>query len=482
MSSSPSWQQGPRAKCDQVVFEAIAKAAEAIVGGRQLHTTHPTSTPNTRFHLQLAEHPDVRQILQRWRRALHVPLRIDVFHETESGKELLERWCLEYVPTSLQNFNLREPNVPANDPIVQLRHVCKRIVVWLRTLYASSRLLPCSQLLTIDLGVSIYVNEGEEHDLGQQGFLLHSPPSPVVTPYGELSWKAWYVDKSVVERLKPKRVVNFASQPIPIAAAPRSSSPHNDAYFAARSAPSHLRPSHNATTVHQRQPQNTYDPSKFHRRTASNMQGSQEEYTTPIRLERRHTTMEDKPERVMSGLSLALMNDEPERRAALHEPPPHKSTTGEYGYAYNSHIPWQKVHPSANTATDEAPLAASPHLATTPPIPFLLPPRTTPPFRPLEATADEVPVFDSLHVSPFHAAAASSSQSMLWTSDLRNNDDDDEEEMPFAMDRQPSMLQSLHKDREELSTLTSQLADFQAFGAALDAESVSSSTRISTAS
>jgi hypothetical protein len=33
------------------------------------------------------------------------------------------------------------------------------------------------------------------------------------------------------------------------------------------------------------------------------------------------------------------------RRAALHQMPPHL-LEGEYGYGYNNHIPWQKIHPS----------------------------------------------------------------------------------------------------------------------------------------
>jgi len=88
----------------------------------------------------------------------------------------------------------------------------------------------------------------------------------------------------------------------------------------------------------------------------------------------------EKPERIMSGLSLALMgenngnggspgqpatndNDKDntadhdenaeKRRAALHHAPPQlvdqPTTTkaGEYGYAYNNHISWQQIRPSS---------------------------------------------------------------------------------------------------------------------------------------
>ena len=85
---------------------------------------------------------------------MHVPLRLDVYYQhppkanNEAGeRELLERWCLEYAPTTSQshaaglydeqynnnslghsiNYNNNNNNV---DPIVQLRKVCKNIVVW----------------------------------------------------------------------------------------------------------------------------------------------------------------------------------------------------------------------------------------------------------------------------------------------------------------------------------------------------------------
>ena len=32
--AQPTAENGPRAKCDQVIFEAIAKAAEIVVGSR----------------------------------------------------------------------------------------------------------------------------------------------------------------------------------------------------------------------------------------------------------------------------------------------------------------------------------------------------------------------------------------------------------------------------------------------------------------
>ena len=52
-----------------------------------------------------------RSILQRWKRTMHVPLRLDVYYqhpqvegsEKAGERELLERWCLEYAPTGTGN-------------------------------------------------------------------------------------------------------------------------------------------------------------------------------------------------------------------------------------------------------------------------------------------------------------------------------------------------------------------------------------------
>eukprot|EP00553_Chaetoceros_curvisetus_P005791 CAMPEP_0204612972 /NCGR_PEP_ID=MMETSP0717-20131115/1012_1 /ASSEMBLY_ACC=CAM_ASM_000666 /TAXON_ID=230516 /ORGANISM="Chaetoceros curvisetus" /LENGTH=109 /DNA_ID=CAMNT_0051625249 /DNA_START=297 /DNA_END=623 /DNA_ORIENTATION=+ len=103
-SSEHMMKVGPRAKCDQVVYEAIAKAAEIIVRGRcECPTGNGTNNSNnggagggvgnsggngtssssggggsiSRFHLEVEEVPMVRNILQMWRKCLHVPLRLD---------------------------------------------------------------------------------------------------------------------------------------------------------------------------------------------------------------------------------------------------------------------------------------------------------------------------------------------------------------------------------------------------------------------
>lgn len=59
-------ENGPRAKCDQVVFEAIAKAAEIVVGSR-CWIDHPISnigggsnSSSSRFNLLVPEVQGVR--------------------------------------------------------------------------------------------------------------------------------------------------------------------------------------------------------------------------------------------------------------------------------------------------------------------------------------------------------------------------------------------------------------------------------------
>ena len=162
----------------------------------------------------------LRSILQRWKRALHVPLRLDVYYQHSDGqRELLERWCLEYAPSSSNNF-AATTNTFTTDPIVQLRQVCKQIVIWLRTLYCWSRMLPAQALrkttmmnnnsngASPPIGFSIYVvSEGQDDVSGlvtNQGFLTQGQPHCVPTPYGELGWKVFYAPRETVQRLLPE--------------------------------------------------------------------------------------------------------------------------------------------------------------------------------------------------------------------------------------------------------------------------------------
>ena len=220
-------RNGPRANCDQVVFEAIAKAAEIVVASRckiDSDLASASQTGSGRFNLLVPEVKSVRNILQRWKRTMHIPLRLDVYYQhppsenNPSGeRELLERWCLEYAPTASQSHYSEEHySLGHVDPIVQLRRVCKNIVVWLRTLYCHSRLLPAQALRKFHsihnnncIGFSIYVvGEGQDDVTGllQQGFDSEPKPSAegssgVPTPYGVLGWRAYLAPKDLVRRL-----------------------------------------------------------------------------------------------------------------------------------------------------------------------------------------------------------------------------------------------------------------------------------------
>jgi hypothetical protein len=118
------------------MYEAIAKAAEIIVRGRCQLSADDIASPNSsnnnssirgnsnntnttnnnnnnstsRFNLELPPIASVRSKLQMWKTSLHVPLRLDVYYEyctdptdpeKNTRKELLERWCIDYIPSYL---------------------------------------------------------------------------------------------------------------------------------------------------------------------------------------------------------------------------------------------------------------------------------------------------------------------------------------------------------------------------------------------
>ena len=61
--SNVTQENGPRAKCDQVVFEAIAKAAEIVVGSRcWIDPPISPGTNTSRFNLMVPEVQGVRYV------------------------------------------------------------------------------------------------------------------------------------------------------------------------------------------------------------------------------------------------------------------------------------------------------------------------------------------------------------------------------------------------------------------------------------
>jgi hypothetical protein len=162
------------------------------------------------------------------------------------------------------NVGTFHPNAFASpDPIVQLRLVCKNIVIWLRTLYCCSRMLPAQSLRKMThprylngasspIGFCIYVvSEGQDDLSGlvtNEGFSAQSQPHSVQTPYGELGWKVFYAPKSSVKQLLPEPSSPFYStlnhaastqtRPIPMAPQQQTPTPMTK-LKAARSAPQH---------------------------------------------------------------------------------------------------------------------------------------------------------------------------------------------------------------------------------------------------
>ena len=435
-----------------------------------------------------------------------MPLRLDIYYEHGDRRELLERWCLEYTPSASVHFAAECINP---DPIVQLRHVCKKIVIWLRTLYSMSRLLPAHRLYTSHK-LSYEMNVLEEwQDVPQ--FKSETLPQ-VLTPYGPLHYKVWYAPD--VRRFLP----SLKTQPIPMKQRPN----HIAVPLTARSAPAHnaqFDMAHRHQTI-----ASSSDPRTPPIRSHSNVS----EPVQPNRpLIHRSNSLEQSTQRP-SGLSLALLAEESsgdKRRAALHHPPPVESS---YGYAYNSGPPTTSL--SSPPSVAETKLSSSPStvpfLSSTPPL-FglhnapLIPPRQqhtnmTPPFATLPtalsepdiaaATEEEPSSLDLLHSSPFKTAGASfttgasfSESDILKHSTIVIPPAEEEEDMPFAVDDElmedsavtllahkcatASRLQLFETSAQQESTmvasLADQLAEFKTFGASLHLSSSNSHSKTS---
>lgn len=452
---------------------------------------------------------------------MHVPLRLDIYYEHGDRRELLERWCLQYTPSASVHFASECVNP---DPIVQLRHVCKKIVIWLRTLYSMSRLLPAHRLYASHK-LSYEVNVLEEwQDVPQ--FKSESLPS-VLTPHGPLQYMVWYAPN--VRRFLP----SLKTQPIPVKT--RSNYIAIPTQKTARSAPAQ----NDFNALVQRQQQQAIASSSNPRtppmRSQSTVQESAPHSTLPVL--QRSNSLENSTQRP-SGLSLALLAEESsdKRRAALHHPPPVEST---YGYAYNTGPPTTLSSPPSTSETrlSSSPNAAPP-LSSTPPAfavgsynaPFynttLIPPKSqqqqqhgmTPPFAAMPTALSEPDLFsavvageepsslDLLHSSPFKPTGTmsfSGESEILKHSTIVIPPSEEEEDMPFAVDDDglledsavtllahkcatASRLQLFESAAQEeqdsimVSSLADQLAEFKTFGASLHMASSSSNSHSKT--
>lgn len=450
--SSMNGGGGPRAKCDQVIFEAITKAAEIIAHARS-PSPYMQSVSN-RFNLQVPEIAEIRKSLTHFRQSLHLPLRIDIY----SQSQLVERWSLAYVQQPQQQSQLY------GDSIVQLRHVCKKVVIWLRTLYVMTRMLPAFAVRGANVQ---YRLEQGSNPLEVPAFNLSSSPS-VPTPYGFLHYKVWYAPHVQKPTTAPIPIMqmsgnatNITSPATPVMAA--KSAPNREMY--PPSAGGQAR---------------SLDRRLLLKKTQSNMEDHSESYDDRPRLH----------ERSNSGQMIS-------HRAALHDPP-----TYAYNAAPTTNRPDVPVL-SSSPVLGSTPTNTPAFLSSTPPtLGFLLPPpssrnATTPPFSglPRELSKEVLPQLadskdegapisslDLLHSSPFKVSAFSSmGESML----LRNSTaavassylqpaPEEEDDMPFAVDVEEQigshrlvLLENNNNDFENMSALSKQLQDFKAFGASL---------------
>ncbi|KAI2502445.1 Autophagy-related protein 13 [Fragilaria crotonensis] len=523
--SSSSGASGPRAKCDQVIFEAMAKAAEIIVFARcpSLHynnnnngqhvagpgmgsamsnltqqaATMSTATPtlSARFNLQVPEIAEIRQALQHHRHSLHLPLRLDVY----ANHVLVERWSLEYLQQQSQPL--------FGDPIVQLRQVCKKLVIWLRTLYCWTRMLPSFALRGPSLQYRLEVCEGPVHTPN----FIHVTSKEVPTPYGLLLWRVWYAPNVQKPTTKPIPIQSAHTRSTPSPTSTFAKSAPNREYYISPNNHNHHQQHNNGANHHQRNRVGSFDRAGLLKKTYSNV----EDHSDHAHEETRTHT------RSHSSLS---------RRAALHDPPT---------YAYNNtSTPMQYAAPISHSPMlfSATPPTAPALLSSTPPtLGFLLPPpmrsNHTPPFsnlprqlsKPEELCTlptEQMPSsLDLLHSSPFrvNATAFSSLGDSEWMrhssmpaayededanfNDCNHNSDHDadEDDMPFAveMDEEdfPSALNGVGNSSnaglmmmttvtstaakqplsiletelsQDLSALSLQLQEFKTFGARLD--------------
>ena len=76
-----------------------------------------TSSTSSRFNIEVNEVPTIRStVSSTWKKSIHLPLRLDIYYEYDScydqqqqedgapppppQRELLERWCIDYIPST----------------------------------------------------------------------------------------------------------------------------------------------------------------------------------------------------------------------------------------------------------------------------------------------------------------------------------------------------------------------------------------------
>ncbi|KAL7552683.1 hypothetical protein ACHAWF_015912 [Thalassiosira exigua] len=206
-----------------------------------------SGSTSSRFNIEVDEVPAVREVVRSWRGGIHVPLRLDVYYEHDGcfgemcrgdtgtdpppppQRELLERWCVDYVPSPSGDLGASSSydrsSSSGGGGVSQLRRVCKRVVVLLRSLHCLTRMLPSHRLRCLlishmsapggvavndgvlleggsagggaaagwgSIGFSVYAGEPEaEPTLPSPSFARQSLPA-IPTPYGSLRLSVMY--------------------------------------------------------------------------------------------------------------------------------------------------------------------------------------------------------------------------------------------------------------------------------------------------
>ncbi|ETW04724.1 hypothetical protein, variant [Aphanomyces invadans] len=115
-------------KTDQVVLEFLYKTVEVVLLSRAYF--QPTTPRRARFNLDIQELPHVRDLMRPCRDNVNEPVVLVIAMDGV----LLERWQISYT-TGVQTHS-------PLDVINQLREVCRRIGILLRSVYCLARILP----------------------------------------------------------------------------------------------------------------------------------------------------------------------------------------------------------------------------------------------------------------------------------------------------------------------------------------------------
>ncbi|TYZ57520.1 hypothetical protein PybrP1_007694, partial [[Pythium] brassicae (nom. inval.)] len=192
LTMSPAAEAG-RMKTEQVVLELLYKAAELV------------------FNLDIEEAQCVRDAMAAWREDVHLPLAISIYADAAGAggrrRVLLEQWSVVYAPlddgeqphplgAARRGASPQPTGGAPRDVIQQLKEVCKKISVLLRTLYAFMRLLPAHRLFRRSypstLSYAIHAASSAERAFEREDPVGRYSFVPISTPFGTLTVAAVY--------------------------------------------------------------------------------------------------------------------------------------------------------------------------------------------------------------------------------------------------------------------------------------------------